>query len=145
MEISSATSGSLPIIHMKMRPTLELGHSPALCSTAANLETPVQNTPPSPTVDTDPVSPTPSNAARAQHAVSWTPVELTATGGVSITTTQQQPVSLEPAPPPPTCSCREQPVHALLWRLRRMNAVDNVRTSPPILELAPARAALWRT
>ena len=142
---SSATSGSLHIIHMRMRPTLELGSSPARCSTAANLGAPVQNTPPSPTVDTDPVSLTPSNAARAQHAVGKTPVGLSATGGVSITTTQQQPVSLEPAPPPPTCSCREPPVHSLLWRLRRMNAVDNARTSPPVLELTPARTALRRT
>ena len=141
METSSATSGSLHIIHMKMRPSLELGSSPALCSTAANLGAPVQNTPPSPTVDTDPVSLTPSNAARAQHAVSWTPVGLTATGGVSITTTQQQPVSLEPAPPPPTCSCREPRVHSLLWRLRRMNAVDNVRTYQLILERTDARRA----
>ena len=147
METSSATSGSLHIIHMRMRPTLELGSSPALCSTAANLEAPVQNPPtiPSPTVDTDPASLTPSNAARAQHAVSWTPVELTATGGVSITTTQQQPVSLEPAPPPPTCSCREQHVHSLLWRLRRMNAVDNVRTFPPTLDLAHVRPVLKTT
>ena len=130
METSSATFGSLHIIHMKMRPSLELGSSPALCSTAANLGAPVQNTPPSPTLVTAPVSLTPSNAARAQHAVSWTPVGLSATGGVSITTTQQQHVSLEPAPQPPTCSCREPPVHYLLWRLRRMNAVDNARTSP---------------
>ena len=129
METSSATSGSLHIIHMKMRPSLELGSSPALCSTAANLGAPVQNTPPSPTVDTAPASLTPSNAAHAQHAVGKTPADLTATGGVSITTTQRQLVSLEPAPPPPTCSCREPRVHSLLWRLRRMNAVDNVGTS----------------
>ena len=130
METSSATSGSLHIIHMRMKISLELGSSPARCSTAANLGAPVQNTPPSPTVATDPASLTPSNAARAQHAVSWTPVGLTATGGVSLTTTQQQHVSLEPAPPSPTCSCREPHVHSLLWRLRRMNAVNNARTSP---------------
>ena len=137
--------GSPPTIHMKMRISLELEHLTALCSTAANLGAPVQNTPPSPTVDTAPVSLTPSNAARAQHAVSWTPVELTATGGVSITTTQQQHVSLEPAPPPHTCSCREPPVHSLLWRLRRMNAVDNAGTSPPKRDLTPVKAAWWRT
>ena len=129
METSSATSGSLHIIHMRMKISLELWSSPALCSTAANLGAPVQNTPPSPTLVTAPVSLTPSNAARAQHAVSWTPVELTATGGVSITTTQQQHVSLVPAPPPPTCSCREPHVHSLLLRLRRRNAADNARTS----------------
>ena len=128
-----------------MRATLELGSSTALCSTAANQETPAQNTPLSPTADTAPASLTPSNAARAQLAVSWTPVGLTATGGVSLTTTQQQPVSSEPAPPPPTWSCREPPVHGSLWRLRRMNALDNVRTSPPVLELAHARAVLKRT
>ena len=144
METSSATSGSLPIIHMKMRPTLELGSSPALCSTAANLGAPVQNTPPSPTVVTAPASLTPSNAARAQHAVSRTPVGLTASGGVSITTTQQQHVNSELAPPPRTSSCREPPVHALLWRLKRENAVDNVTTSPPKLALTPVKAALWR-
>ena len=140
MGIFSATSGSLPIIHMKMRPTLERGHSTALCSTAANLETPVQNTPPSPTVDTDPVSLTPSNAARAQHAVGRTPAGLTASGGgVSITTTQRQPVSSVPARLPPTTSCREPHAHDLLWRPRRMNAVDNVKTSPQVLVIA----ALW--
>ena len=85
METSSATSGSLHIIHMKMRPSLELGSSPALCSTAANLGAPVQNTPPSPTVDTAPASLTPSNAARAQHVRSRTPADLTATGGVTST------------------------------------------------------------
>ena len=109
---------------------MNLGASPARCSTAANLGAPVQNTPPSPTVDTAPASLTPLNAARAQHAVSWTPVGLSATGGVNLTTTQQQHVSLEPAPRPRTCSCREPPVHSLLWRLKRMNAVDNVGTSP---------------
>ena len=145
METSSATSGTLPTTHMRMKISLELESSPVLCSTAANLGAPVQNTPPSPTVDTAPASLTPSNAARAQHARSRTPADLTATGGVSITTTQRQLVSLVPAPPPPTCSCREPPVHSLLWRLRRMNAVDNVGTSPPILELVPARVALWRT
>ena len=138
---SSVPTGNPPTIPSKMRPTLELGSSPAHCSTAANLDTPVQNTQPSPTADTAPASLTPSNAARAQHAVSWTPVELTATGGVSITTTQQQPVSLEPAPPPRTCSCREPPVHALLWRLRRISAVRNVRTSPLILPLNHASPA----
>ena len=144
MKITSAPSGNPRIIHMKMRPTLELGFSTAPCSTAANQETPVHNTPLSPTVDADPASLTPSNAARALHAVSGTPVGLTATGGVSITTTQQQPVSLEPAPPPRTCSCREPPVHALLWRLKRMNAVDNVTTSPPKLALTRVKAAWWR-
>ena len=114
METSSATSGSLPIIHMKMRLSLELGHSPARCSTAANLEAPVQNTQLSPTVDIAPASPTPSNAARAQHAVSWTPAGLTASGGVSITTNQGQHVNSEPAPPPPISSCREPPVQDLL-------------------------------
>ena len=138
METSSATSGSLPIIHMKMKPTLELGSSPALCSTAANLEAAVQNTPPSLTADTVPASLTPLNAARAQRAVSWTPVSLTATGGVTIITTQRQLVSLEPAPPPPTSSCREQPVQSLLWRLKRMNAVYNVGISPVMLTLVRA-------
>ena len=146
MEISSATSGSLPTIHMRMRPTLDLGSSPALCSTAAILEALVLNTQLSPTADIAPASPTPSNAALAQHAVSGTPADLTASGGgVSITTMQQQLVSLEPAPPPHTTSCREPPVHSLLWRLKRMHAVDNVRTSQPILDLTTARAALWRT
>ena len=84
---------------------------------------------------TDPVFLTPSNAARAQRAVSWTPAGLTASGGVSITTNLGQHVNSEPAPPPPTSSCREPPVHSLLWRLRRRNAVDNVRTSPPMMEL----------
>ena len=84
MKITSAPSGNPRIIHMKMRPTLELGFSTAPCSTAANLKTPVQDpqTTPSPTVDTDPASLTPSNAARAQHVRSRTPVGLTATGGV---------------------------------------------------------------
>merc|ERR1719410_3148625 len=90
METFSATSGSQHIIHMRMKISLELGSSPALCSTAANLGAPVQNTPPSPTLVTEAASLTPSNAARALHAVSGTPVGLTATGGVSITTTQQQ-------------------------------------------------------
>ena len=82
MKITSAPSGNPRIIHMKMRPTLELGFSTAPCSTAAILETPVQNTRPSPTADIDPASLTPSNAARAQHAVRRTPVSLTASGGV---------------------------------------------------------------
>ena len=150
METSSATSGSLLIIHMKMRPTVGLGFSPALCSTAANLEAPVQNTPLSPTAATDPVSLTPSNAARAQHVRSRTPADLSATGGVTSTTSMlmeshKQGVSSEPAPPPPTCSCREPRVHSLLWRLRRMNAVDYVRTSPPVLELAHVRPVLKTT
>ena len=83
--ISSAPSGNPPIIPTRMRPTLELGSSPALCSTAAILGAPVQNTQPSPTADTDPVSLTPSNAARAQHVRSRTPADLTATGGVTTT------------------------------------------------------------
>ena len=145
METSSATSGSLHIIHMRMRPTLELGSSPARCSTAANLGAPVQNTPSSPTVDTDPASLTPSNAARAQHAVIGTPVGLTATAGACTITKQLQHVSTEPAPPPRTWSCREQPVQDLLWRLRRVNAVDSVRTFPPVLELTSARTVLRRT
>ena len=145
MEISSATSGSLPTIHMKMRPTLELGSSPALCSTAANLGAPVQNTPPSPTVDTAPASLTPSNAARALHAVGRTPAGLTASGGVSITTNQGQHVNSGPAHPPPTSSCREQPVQDLPWRPETMNAVDNVMTSPPVLVLDHASSVLWRT
>ena len=82
MKITSAPSGNPRIIHMKMRPTLELGFSTAPCSTAANQETPVRNTQASPTADTDPASLTPSNAARAQHVRSRTPVGLTATGGV---------------------------------------------------------------
>ena len=128
-----------------MRPSLELGSSPALCSTAANLGAPVQNTQPSPTVDTDPVSLTPSNAACALHAVSWTPAELTATGGVCSITKQRQHVSTELAPPPPTSSCREQPVQDLPWRPETMNAVDNVMTSPPVLVLDHASSVLWRT
>ena len=116
-----------------MTPSLDFGHSTALCSTAANPEAPVQNTPQSPTVVTDPVFLTPSNAARAQRAVSWTPAGLTASGGVSITTNLGQHVNLEPAPPPPISSCREPPVQDLLLRLRRMNAVDSVRTSPVML------------
>ena len=147
MKITSAPSGNPRIIHMKMRPTLELGFSTAPCSTAANLKTPVQDpqTTPSLTVDTAPASLIPSNAARAQLAVSGTPASPTATGGVSTTTTQQQHVSMEPAPPPRTSRCREPPVHSLLWRLRRMNAVDNVRTSRPVLELICASIALKRT
>ena len=82
METSSATSGSLHIIHMRMKISLELGSSPALCSTAANPGAPVQNTQPSPTADTDPVSLTPSNAARAQHVHSVTPAGLIVTPGV---------------------------------------------------------------
>ena len=133
METFSATSGSLHIIHMRMKISLELGSSPALCSTAANLGAPVQNTPPSPTLVTEAASLTPSNAARAQHAVGRTPANLTATRvGVSTTTNHGQLVSLEPAHPPHTTSCREPHVHSLLWRPRRMNAVDNVKTSPPI-------------
>ena len=143
MKITSAPSGNPRIIHMKMRPTLELGFSTAPCSTAANLEAPVQNTPPSPTVDTDPASLTPSNSSRAQHAERRTPVSLSATGGVRITTTQQQHVSLERAPPPRTSSCREPPVHALLWRLKMENAVDNVGTSPRMQEVQRVKAASW--
>ena len=88
MKITSAPSGNPRIIHMKMRPTLELGFSTAPCSTAANLKTPVQDpqTILSPTADTDPASLIPSNAARAQHAVSGTPASPTATGGVTSTT-----------------------------------------------------------
>ena len=142
MKIYSASTGNPPITPMKMRTTVELGSSTALCSTAANPGAPVQNTQLSPTVDTDPASPTPSNAARAQHVHSVTPADLSATGGVSLTITQQQHVSLERAPPPPTSSCREPRVHSLLWRQRRMNAVDNVRTSPPTLELPPASPVL---
>ena len=79
--------GNPPITHMKMRLSLEVEHSPARCSTAANLGAPVQNTQRSTTAATDPVSLTPSNAARAQHAVGKIPVSLSATGGVTITTT----------------------------------------------------------
>ena len=82
MKITSAPSGNPRIIHMKMRPTLELGSSPALCSTAANLGAPVQNIRLSPTVDTDPANLTPSNGSHAQLVVGWTPVGVTATGGV---------------------------------------------------------------
>ena len=147
MKITSAPSGNPRIIHMKMRPTLELGFSTAPCSTAANLKTPVQDpqTTPSLTVDTAPASLIPSNAAHAQLAVSGTPASPTATGGVSTTTTQQLPVSLERAPPPRTMSCREPHVHDLLLRLKRKNAVDNVRTSPQVLELLHVSSVLWRT
>ena len=86
MKIYSASTGNPPITPMKMRTTLELGSSTALCSTAANLGAPAQNTPPSPTVDTAPASLTPSNAARAQHVRSRTPADLSATGGVTSTT-----------------------------------------------------------
>ena len=144
-KVSCAPTGNPHIIPMKMRPTLELDFSTALCSTAVSLETPVQNIPPSPTVDTAPAFLTPSNAARALHAVSWTPAELTATGGVCSITKQRQHVSSELAPPPPTSSCREQPVQDLPWRRNTMNAVDNVETSPPVLVLDHASSVLWRT
>ena len=128
-KIFSASSGNRLITPSKMRTTLKIGTSPAHCSTAANPGAPVQNTPPSPTADTAPASLTPSNAARAQHAVRRTPANLTALGGgVSITTNLGQPVSSVPARLPPTTSCREPHAHALQWRPRRMNAVDNVKT-----------------
>ena len=147
METSSATSGSLPTIHMKMRPTLELGSSPAHCSTAANRGAPVQNTQLSSTADTAPASLTPSNAARAQHVRSRTPADLTATGGVTSTTSMlmespKRCVSSEHAQPSRTWNCREPRAHDLLRRLRRMSAVDNVRTSPPMPELTHVKAVL---
>ena len=152
MKIYSASTGNPPITPMKMRTTLELGSSTARCSPAANLWAPVRNpqTIPSPTADTDPASLTPSNAVRAQHVRNRTPADLSATDGVTSTISMlmeshKQDVSSEPAPPPPTWSCREPPVHDLLWRLKRMNAVDNVRISPPMLELPPVRRVLKTT
>ena len=82
--ISCVTTGNPRIVHMKMIPSLELGSSPASCSTPANPRAPAQNlqTIPSPTADTDPASLTPSNAARAQHVHSETPADLSATRDV---------------------------------------------------------------
>ena len=55
--------------------------------------------------------------------------------GVSTTTAQQQDVSLERAPVLPSGRVLAPHVPSLPWRLRRMSAVDNVRTSPLMLEL----------
>ena len=138
--ISCATSGNPPTIPTRMRTTVELVSSPALCSSAANLEAPVQNSPPSPTVATDPVSLTPSNAARAYHVRRRTPADLTATGGVILAN-----VSTEPAPPLNSEKMQEQHVHNSPWTRRRMNAVKNVRTSPPKLEKTLVRVVFKTT
>ena len=66
--------------------------------------------------------------------------EGSATEGVHITTALVQDVCLESAPPPPTEKNLGPHVHNLLSRLKRMNAVDNVRTSP--LRLGLLRASI---
>ena len=59
--------------------------------------------------------------------------------GVSTTTAQQQDVSLERAPVLPSGRVLAPHVPSLPWRPKKMSAVDNVRTSPPMLELLHAR------
>ena len=56
--------------------------------------------------------------------------------GACITTVQQQNVSSEPAPVLLTRRLLAPHVPSLPWRPKKMSAVDNVRTSPPMLELA---------
>ena len=56
--------------------------------------------------------------------------------GACITTVLQQNVSSEPAPVLLTRRLLAPHVPSLPWRPKKMSAVDNVRTSPPMLELA---------
>ena len=63
--------------------------------------------------------------------------------GVCITTVLQQNVSLVPALVLLTRRLLVPHVPSLLWRLKRMSAVDHVRTSPPLLELPHASPVLW--
>ena len=97
-------------------------------------------TPPSPMQAPESASRTPSSAG---HALLVQGREDSATEGVRITTALELDVCLESAPPLPIEKILAPPVHNLLSRLRRRSAVDNVRTSPPMLELPHARAALW--
>ena len=59
--------------------------------------------------------------------------------GACITTVLQQNVSSEPAPVLLTRRLLAPHVPSLPWRPKKMSAVDNVRTSPPMLELLHAR------
>ena len=93
----------------------------------------------SPIVGTDSAFLTPSNAGHVP------PVQLTGgivMAGVCITTVLQQNVSLVPAPVLLTGRLLAPHVPSLPSRPRRRSAVDNVRISPPMLELPHARIVL---
>ena len=139
METSSATSGTLPTTHMRMKISLELGSSPALCSTAANLGTPVQNIPPSPTVDTAPAFLTPLKEQFVQDVGRRTHADLSVMVGVTLVSAFR--LVLEDVQATPTWRVLGPRVHNMQLRLPNMNVMDNVRTSPPILERTHARPA----
>ena len=83
--------------------------------------------------------PTPSSGGRVQPVEDK---EDSATEGVHLTTAQVQDVCLESAPPLPTEKILAPLVQNLQLRLRKMNAMDNVGTSLPIMELTHARIVL---
>ena len=74
---------------------------------------------------------TPSNAGHVPPVLHTGGIVM---AGVCITTVLQQNVSLVPALVLLTRRLLVPHVPSLLWRLKRMSAVDHVRTSPPMLE-----------
>ena len=127
----------ITVLKTKTMMSLESSLAPSctLVSPAAQLQTILQ----SPIVVTDSAFLTPSNAGHVQ------PVLLTGgtvMAGVSITTNHGQPVSSVAVHVLLIRRLLAPHVPSLLSRHWRRNAVDNVRTSPPMLELPHASIVL---
>ena len=131
----SALIGKHPIIHSKKMYSTEC--SPVLCCHHVTTNTwvppPTQQ---SSTLAPESACPTPSSAARVGPRVQL--LGGSATGGAWL---GAGAASSPPAPGLPTEKTLAPPVHKLQWRLRRKNAVDNVRTSRPMMELPLVKPA----
>ena len=128
-------TGSLPILHLRSMSLTGCSTVPC-CPHVTTSISATPPTPPSPTPAPESASPTPSSAAPAGPRVQL--LGGSATGGAWL---GAGAASSPPAPGPPTGRMLAPPVHKLQWRLRRMNAVDNVRTYQLILERTDARPA----
>ena len=95
----------------------------------------VQTTPWSPILGLDYANQNPSSAGRVLPVQAK---ESSVMEGAHITTALVQNVFLEFARHLHIEKMPEPPVHNWPWTRKRMNAVDNVRTSRPMLELARA-------
>ena len=93
-----------------------------------------------PIVGTDSAFLTPSNAGHVPPVLHTGGIVM---AGVCITTVLQQNVSSVPVPVLLTGRLLVPHVPSLLSRPRRRSAVDNVRTSPPLLERLHASPVLW--
>ena len=135
MIICFALIGNLPITLLRMMSLHEFStvHSCPLV-TMSTLATPPTQL--SPIRVADSACQTPSSAARVVLRVQLP--GGSATGGAWL---GAGAASSPPAPGPPTGRMLAPPVHKLQWRLRRMNAVDNVRTYPPMMELPLVKPA----